>query len=268
MGLKDKLRNIGRNLPIVGDLASDEKVDQNTIDTGLGYYDQPRANSQQLYDQALARSQASYQAGNIRDINLSGADRLVGQQTANLGTLGDAAAGRGPSAAQAQYSAALAQGQNAALGLAASSRGAGRGAARLQALSQFGNQAGVQAQKAAALRAQEQQSAMQAYTAALQGARGQDIGLATDRAQLTLNRDVASDNAGRAAFQATQNAQQGWVNAAGSANNTQANVAQDQARSKQAQYDLARAEEERRRRGHAANRQALTSTGGKIAEMV
>jgi hypothetical protein len=184
----------------------------------------------------------------------------------NLGSLGNAAAGRGPSAAQAQYAAGLAQAQNAALGLAASSRGAGRGAARLQALSQFGAQAGIQAQQAAALRAQEQQSAMAAYTAALQGARGQDIGLATDRAGLVLQRDTAADAANRAAFQATQQAQQGWVNAAGNANSTQADVAGQQADTALGAYNADLEAKKRRDQASAANWNSAISGGTQLAQ--
>jgi hypothetical protein len=250
--------NVARNIPVVGDLLPEEQVDQNSIDTGGAYYDRPASNAQEMYNQALARSQASYQAGPIRDVDLSGADALRGQQTANLGSLQAASTGQAPSVAQAQYAAALGQQQNAALGVVAGSRGAGRGAGRLQVASQFGAQAGVNAQQQAAAVAQERQNALAQYTAALQGARGQDIGLATDRAQLGISRDVAADAAGRGAFLATNQAQLGYLGAANQAVDQQRATAAGQAGAKQQQYMLARAEEERRAKARAANRQAMT----------
>ena len=262
---REGVKNFGRNLPVIGNAFPDEKVDQNTIDTGSQYYDQPASNARELYNQALARSQASYQAGNIRDIDLAGANALQGRQTANLDALQGAV--NGPSVAQQQYQAALGQSRNAAMGMVAASRGAGRGAGRLQAASQFGGQAGVQAAQAGALAGQERTNNLAQYTAALQGARGQDIGLATDRAGLMLNRDMASDAAGRNAFQATHNVQQGYLGAAGQALGQQAGIAGGQAQTAQAQYTLAREEEDRRRKGHAANRQAITGGVQQGAQM-
>jgi hypothetical protein len=251
--------NVARNIPVVGDILPEEQVSPNSIDAGGAYYDRPASNAQEMYNQALARSQASYQAGPIRDVDLSGADALRGQQTANLGSLQAASTGQAPSVAQAQYAAALGQQQNAALGVVAGSRGAGRGAGRLQVASQFGAQAGVQAQQQAAAVAQERQNALAQYTAALQGARGQDIGLATDRAQLGISRDVAADAAGRGAFQATHAAQLGYLGAANQAVGQQANVAQGQAGARLSQYELAMGEQARRAKQRHQNRQAIVS---------
>lgn len=300
--------NAARNLPLVGNMLPEEKVDPNSIDTGLGYYDQadqalqdanrgysiPGVSAQMLYSRALQGADTSHQAGTIRDIDtggteaLTGSNRLMGRQNDDLSHLRAAAIGEGSSAAQAQYSAALAQGRNQALSLANASRGAGRGAARLQALSNFGANAGANAAGAAALRAQEMNTAQQAYTSALHGIRGQDTALATTRADLALrragmvtDRDVAQENARRGAYDSTQAAQRGMLGVAEGAvgqqlgvANGRAGVAGDQLRvaegragAVQSKYDAARAEEERRAKRHAANRQQITDTAVQAKKM-
>lgn len=284
-----------RAVPVIGDFVSDEQVDPDSIDTGYGEYaapdqalagawkqfDAPAQNAQTVYDQALQRAGTSYQAGQLRDVDLggteglAGADRLQGQQTQDLSRLDTAAAGRGPSAAQAQYAAGLEQARGQALALANTSRGAGRGAARLQALSNFGAQAGQNAAQAAALRAQEMQSAQAAYSSALAGARGQDTALADARASaaargagLRLQRDVSQEAASRGAFDSTQSAQNAYLNSAlGAANSQVANangvaglargyidIAQGRAQTKQRQYELATGQEQRLREQSAGMR--------------
>lgn len=298
VGLADSvgedLADIGRNLPVVGDLMGEKPVDPASFNTGLGYYGKPdeafgRASdayggagesAQDLYNRALGRSATEYKSGQLGAVDLQGADRLVGQQDSNLGRLDQAAAGKGPSAAQSQYNAALGQARGQAMALANTSRGAGRGAARLQALSNFGAQAGVQAETAAALRAQEQMAAQQAYTGALAGARGQDQSLATTGAQLRLQRDVGQEAANRGAYDSTQEAQRGMLGVANAALGQRlgaagglTNVAQGrtalasgQAGAQQARYELAMGERDRVARRHAANRQGISQTFTTAAE--
>jgi hypothetical protein len=252
------LMNFGRNIPVVGELLPDEKIDQNSINTGQQFYSAPAQNAADLYTQAMQGTNASYQAGNIRDVDQGNA--LQGRQVTNLDAL-QAQANTAPEqqAAARQYAAMVGQQRNAAMGVAAGSRGAGRGAARLNVASQLGANAGINAQQGAALGMQERAQNLAAYTQAMQGVRGQD----QQQAQLGVQRDVAADTAGRAAFDSTHGARQGYMGAAGTAVGQQANVAQGQAQTAQAQYELARAEEDRRRRAHAANRAAITETASK-----
>lgn len=288
---------LARKLPVIGNLVGPPPMeDPNSFDTGLGYYGaasdalgradanyaRPELDAQQMYADARAKSGVSYGAGTLGAVDLSGADRLSGAQDTDLSRLNDAAAGRGPSAAQAQYAAAQAQAKQQALSIANTSRGAGRGAARLQALSNFGGTAGVQAQQSAALRAQEMQSAQQAYTGALAGVRGQDTALATSGAQLRLQHDTAQEAANRGAFDSTQNAQLGYLNAQGQAighetavaggragvAGQQLSLAQQQALAKQRQYELALRKQQDQAQRDAADRQSLTDTGTKILTRV
>jgi hypothetical protein len=284
---------LARKLPVIGGLIPPEQVDPNSIDTGMGYYGdagnalrsadanfvRPDNNAQTLYNEAMGRSNVGYQAGQLGAVDLTGADALRGDQTQDLSRLDDAAAGRGPSAAQAQYASALSQAKDQAMALANTSRGAGRGAARLQALSNFGGQAGAQAQNAAALRAQEMQGAQSAYSSALAGARTQDAALATNRAQLGLQHDTAQETANRGAFDSTQTAQRGYLDAAAGAVGQQTNVAQGragvagqqmtladmQAKTKQRQYELAMQKQKTQADRDAASRQEIAGDVTKLA---
>lgn len=289
----DNAVDFARNLPVVGGLIDEEKVDPNSLDTGLGYFGQaddaltkadlnftrPEKSAQDLYDTARSRADTSYGAGTLGAVDLSGATRLQGQQDTDLSRLDAAAAGRGPSAAQSQYAAGLSQARTQALALANTSRGSGRGAARLQAVSNFGASAGANAAQAAALRAQEMQGAQSAYSNALAGARTQDQSLATQGAQLRLQRDTAQETANRGAYDSTQQAQRGMLDVAGGAVGQQTSVAQgragvagqqvnlatQKANAKQAQYDAARTEEDRRAKRHAANRKEVADDGAALA---
>lgn len=292
--LTEEGKALARKLPVIGNLMGPPPMDDpNSIDTGLGYYGQaddslrradanfaqPELNAQQLYGDARSRANNSYAAGTLGPVDLSGADRLSGAQDTDLSRLNDAAAGKGPSAAQAQYASALSQQKQQALAIANTSRGGGRGAARLQALSNFGGMAGQQAQQSAALRAQEMQSAQQAYTGALAGVRGQDTALATTGAQLNLQRDTNQENANREAFGATNTAQLGYLGAQNAAVNagttvangragvakTQVELADEQAKAKQKQYELALAKQNAQAGRDAADRQSLTDTVTKVA---
>lgn len=284
--------NILSNTPVVGplwdrytDKNQDTPGDPGKIDTGLGYYGdtsgqldrasagfaRPADNAQGAYNAAMEGANGpGYQAGQIGQVDLSGADRLTGQQDTSLGQLSEAAAGRGPSAAQDQFANALSQEKSRALSLANTSRGAGRGAARLQALSNFGQQAGAQAAQSAALRSQEQQAAQSAYSSALGTARTQDVNLATTGAQLRTSRDVFQESANREAYVATDASRRGYLGDANNANtalNTNAQgradvarqrlaLADSQAKAKQAQYDAYLSDQQRRDKKRAGEDQA------------
>lgn len=285
---------LARKVPVLGNLVGGAPMeDPNKFDTGLGYYGQaddalrradsnfarPELNAQGVYDQAMGKSNTGYQAGQIGAVDLTGAGRLQGQQDTDLSRLDAAAAGRGPSAAQAQYASALSQERGQALAIANTSRGAGRGAARLQALSNFGAQAGQQAQNAAALRAQEMQGAQVTYANALAGARNSDINLATQGAQLRTTRDTAQETANRGAFDSTQTAQRGYLDAAAGAVGQETNVAQGragvagqqitladaQAKAKQRQYELAMAKKNAQDQRDAADRTEIGGDATKLA---
>lgn len=113
------------------------------------------------------------------------------------------AAGKGPSLAQSQ----LRQGTDRNLAQAMAMAGSGRGNSALQ-MRQLGQQRamiGQQAgQQAADLRMQEQMAAQQQLAGVLSGGRGQDIGLATDQANLKQQRML---NQGQLQQQAAANNQ-------------------------------------------------------------
>lgn len=116
----------------------------------------------------------------------------AGYQNQALGMFADAAAGRGPSAAQAMLRQATANNVATQRALAAGARGGGAAAAMRQA-NQAGVQLGLQSQaQAAALRAQEQQAGMAGLAGAAAQARAGDIsryGLGAD----ILNQKRAAD---------------------------------------------------------------------------
>lgn len=147
-----------------------------------------------------AQTMQGAQIGSAAQIEQTQQAQIRGQQLAAIGQLQQQAAGNGPSAAQAQLKmgADRAMASNLAMAAAGGTAASARQAA-------FNNASAVQdmAGQSAALRAQEQQAAMGQLVGATQGARAQDIGLATDQAQLnqqtsltqaSLNQDTAKTN--------------------------------------------------------------------------
>lgn len=143
--------------------------------------------------------------GNSQGRQGSQADPMLGlaargDQQQALMYLQQAAAGKGPSAAQAMYqnnaNAAMAN----AASMAAGARGGGPAAVAAQRAAMMGNagQMATAANQGAALRAQEMQNAMSGYAGAAQGVRGQDAQWAMGQAQLQdvqRARDDARENA-------------------------------------------------------------------------
>jgi hypothetical protein len=123
----------------------------------------------------------SQPVGPAAQIGMGPQDQMRGQQMAFLGQLGQQAAGNGPSAAQQMLKMGADRAQAAALSRAAA---AGTAGARRQASFEAAGAIQDAAGQSAMLRAQEQQQAMGMMGGALQGARQQDIGLATDQAAL------------------------------------------------------------------------------------
>jgi hypothetical protein len=109
------------------------------------------------------------------------------QQRGLIGQLGERVAGNAPSVAAEQFRAAQESNLRQAASLAASQRGTGNAALQSRGLGQAVSAANLGAAgQAAQLRAAEQQAAEQTLGGLLQGARGQDIGLATSQQQLGL----------------------------------------------------------------------------------
>lgn len=110
-----------------------------------------------------------------------------GDQRDALGLYREAALGRGPSAAQAQYQQAIDQQRAQAASMGASARGTGPQRAALQAMAM--QQAGLAGQQSAAgsaaLRAQEMQAAMQGYGGMAGQIRGQDLQGMQQQAQMS-----------------------------------------------------------------------------------
>lgn len=102
-----------------------------------------------------------------------------------MGMMRQAAMGQGPSAAQAQMQRGLGQAIAASRSAAASAKGVNPALAQRMAAQGIAQQTADVASQAAALRAQEQQAAMSQYGGMAEAQRGQDIGLASQQAQLT-----------------------------------------------------------------------------------
>lgn len=129
------------------------------------------------------------QAGPVRvgttTINTGQSDADRAAQMGNLDQLERLASGQGPSVAENELKAALADVGQQQMGLAASARGSERAGARRGAIQAIGEK-GFQAAKAgAAARAGEVLSARQQLTGALSDVRGADTALATEQARLT-----------------------------------------------------------------------------------
>lgn len=149
---------------------------------------------------AAQMQSSSMQAANV---DQSQANQFRAGQQGLVGMLGNAAAGNGPSAAQAQLQQATDQNLNAQLALAKSGSGNGSIAMKRAMMNQatIGQQA---ASQSAALRAQEQQQAQSALGGVLAGAREQDLGVASTDANLA--QQASAQNATLAQQAAAQNA--------------------------------------------------------------
>lgn len=118
-----------------------------------------------------------------------------GDQQVAMNLWADAAAGRGPSAAQAMYqnnaNAAMANSAS----MAAGARGGGPAAVAAQRAAMMGgaSQMASAANQASQLRAQEMQAAMGGYSSAAQGIRGQDSQWAMDQARLQADQMARND---------------------------------------------------------------------------
>jgi len=162
----------------------------------------------------LGQSSSALGQAAVGAIGVAGAGSAArGQQTAQLGQYGQdisalraAAAGQGPSAAQAQLNQASAQTVANQAAVAAQARG-GNVAAAQRAAARAGTQQGLQTQQqSAALRSQEQQQAMgllaqtnPAYAAAIAEQRQTDIGQQATAAQLLGQVGSAAGQAGNGA---------------------------------------------------------------------
>jgi hypothetical protein len=117
-----------------------------------------------------------------------------GMQTGLAGNLAARAAGTAPSAAEMQLQRSTDRNLSNAVALAASSPGGGYGGnARGLARGLMETNRGASLD-AAGLRATEQATAENTYANFLQGARAQDVGLATSQAQLSVEQQQAADN--------------------------------------------------------------------------
>lgn len=113
-------------------------------------------------------------------------------QTSLAAALQAQAAGQGPSLAQSQLQSATDRNIAQSMALAASQRGVGAGQG-LRSIQQNAAMANQQAaRQSAEIRAQEQMAAQQQLAGVLQGARQQDIGLATDQAGLTQQANLTN----------------------------------------------------------------------------
>jgi hypothetical protein len=129
------------------------------------------------------------QLGPAATIATAPQNQFRSQQQALAASLGQAAAGTGgPSAAEATLQRATDRNMRQALSLALGARGGNQIAALKQAQDVRAEMGQDAAQQAAILRASEQQAAQQALGGVLAGARGADIGLASDQAQLEQQR--------------------------------------------------------------------------------
>ncbi len=118
------------------------------------------------------------------------------QQQMNLAQmLGSAAAGQGPSAAQAQLKLATDRNMGQALALALGARGGNQAGALKQAQMQRALIGQEAASQSSALRAQEQQAAQASLGQLLSAGRGADIGLASDQAGLQQQAGMANQAA-------------------------------------------------------------------------
>jgi hypothetical protein len=112
------------------------------------------------------------------------ANALRGRQGDAIGMLEAAAQGKAPSNAEALYRRAMVDMANNQFAMAAASRGSGRNALMRQAMQQGGASQQKAAFDFAAMATDEQAKARQQLIGALEGARGQDMNLAMQQAQM------------------------------------------------------------------------------------
>jgi hypothetical protein len=111
--------------------------------------------------------------------------QLREQQVADIAMLREGAAGRGPLAGRDTYAAALGRLSDEQMSIVNQATGEDKAAARLEAIQQIGRQGTIAARDAAAMDAQAQQGYAQQLAGATQGARAQDVDVASQVAQLT-----------------------------------------------------------------------------------
>lgn len=162
----------------------------------------------------------------------------------------------------AQLRAAMAEGNRDAIN-AINTRKAEIDAERARAqagLTQDARAAGAQASNQSQLDYAKRLDEANATNAAAQNKRD------TDRADLTLRRDVAADDAGRQAFGATTDAQIGALNTANSATGQTTQATQGATGVRKDQYELALKDKEERDRFDAAERQSARTLAAGIAD--
>lgn len=169
-------------------LTGTESVSDEMKNAGWSNYVPTGYSGQSTYSPGFAQISTG-DAANI-DTGQSNQDRAA--QLALAQQLGAAGAGAGPSAAQAQQTAATDQAVKQQLAMAAAMR-AGGGSAATGQINAGGVQAMQQgANQAAQLRAQEMQTARSQQAGVLSGVAGQDIGLAENQAQLNQQMGLAN----------------------------------------------------------------------------
>lgn len=151
------------------------------------------------------------------------------RQLALASSLEAQAAGQGPSLAEAQLKRGGEQAIAAQAAMAASARGGNPILAQRQAAQQTAATQQDLAGRAAELRIQEQTAARQALGGVLEGARGQDIGVATSQAQLGQQAELSNVDAQRqrALAQAQLDQEAGKVNVQEAGETSRFNVSED-----------------------------------------
>lgn len=183
------LLNVGRSVPVVGDIIRGAEAGQHQLDTsGL---DESRRRAAAFYDQTMAErggiSTPFRDVNNVRvdapTINTADADAIRSRQLTALSGLEGAAAGTAPSVAQAAYQGAgqdIAQQQ---LGMAGQARGTAGVFARREAMRNIGDQQRRAALDMAQIRAGEMAQARGQLAGALSNVRGADTETAFERAR-------------------------------------------------------------------------------------
>jgi hypothetical protein len=209
MGIFGKAASIGTSmLPGGGYLSGNGKVNEKMPFGGLinrTLFGPPKAeltaeDEARFSDPNLAANKATLaqRIGNIdsrpqTQIAMAPQEQFRDQQLGLANSLGARVAGRAPSVAEIQMNQGLDQNIQAQMAQAASARGVSAGMNQrnlAQNLAATNQQAVGQG---AILRAQEQAAAEQNLGALLGSARGQDVGLATSQAQLSVQEQAQKD---------------------------------------------------------------------------
>lgn len=161
--------------------ASQYNVNGNAYVDPNAYANKVKLDALNAQRQGMVTPQA---ANATSDLANAGQDR--GQQQSLIQALQAQAAGQGPSLAQMQMQRGLSQAIAAQHAQAASARGISPGMAQRLASQGSAQLAGQAANDAAMLRMQEQMQAQGQLGGALQGMRGQDIGLAQNNQNFNL----------------------------------------------------------------------------------